>query len=66
LPEEDRLYAGFLREAMRVLAPEGRLVMLTDRVNAVQAACQSLDISMQPSLTVSLHGMLCGVFTFRF
>lgn len=55
------LYTSFLQEAKRVLSEKGRIVVLTDREEIVQAATKNkMDIKRITS--ISLHGLLAGVY----
>lgn len=55
------LYTSFLREAKRVLSEKGRMVLLTDHEEIVQAAAEN-QMNIQRITTVSLHGLLAGVY----
>lgn len=55
------LYTSFLREAKRVLSEKGRMVLLTDHEEIVQAAAEN-KMNIQRITTVSLHGLLAGVY----
>ena len=58
------LYHAFLREAQRVLIPGGRLVVLSDRAEDMDAAAKKCGIALPQPLTLSLHGSLCKIWTF--
>ncbi len=56
------LYHAFLGEALRVLRPGGRLVILTDRTDDLGAAAQAWGLALPAPRMVSLHGTLCGLW----
>jgi len=60
--EIPELYLGFLKEARRVLAAHGKIVLLTDQSQAIEDACQRLDLSFRPLHRVSLHGLVPTVY----
>lgn len=55
------LYTAFLEEADRVLTERGRMILLTDREEITEAA-QKTGFSINRLYTVSLHGLLAGVY----
>lgn len=60
--ELEALYREFLREARRILAPRGRVILITDQAEALQRACRKLGFACRPALTVSLHGLVPAVY----
>lgn len=60
--EIPELYLGFLKDARRVLAADGKIVLLTDQAQAIEDACQKLDWSFRPLRRVSLHGLVPTVY----
>ncbi|NMB46474.1 MAG: methyltransferase domain-containing protein [Firmicutes bacterium] len=62
-PQEiETLYRQFLLETKRVLAPTGRAIMLTDREEAIDHACNLAQLICRPLLKISLHGSLPTVY----
>jgi 23S rRNA G2445 N2-methylase RlmL len=51
------LYRDFARELERVLAPQGRAVLLTDQVAALQAALAAAGLRGEARLSLSLKGL---------
>lgn len=58
------LYTAFLTEAQRVLSMNGRMVLLTDREEIVEAA-ESTNFRIEKLHTISLHGLLVGVYSLK-
>jgi len=56
------LYRGFAFEARRVLARGGKAIVLTDQAAALEGACKRAGLPCERLCTVSLHGLLPGVF----
>lgn len=56
-----QLYISFLNEAKRVLRDEGRMILLTDRDEIVEAANKT-GFCIKKLYTISLHGLLAGVY----
>lgn len=52
------LYLEFLREARRVLHPEGRAIVLTDQTDSLLSAAQRNGFTCKAIATISLHGLL--------
>ncbi|MBB2183541.1 RNA methyltransferase [Lachnospiraceae bacterium MD1] len=55
------LYISFLKEAKRVLSSKGRMVLLTDREEIVDAA-EEVGFKIEKLMTISLHGLLPNVY----
>ena len=64
VPSDDiyKLYRDFLREASRVLKSGGRMVLLTDKEDAVRQAVCGLGVEARRLLQLSLHGLHPAVF----
>ena len=58
----NRLYVNFLKEAKRILAPGGRMVLLTDEENALFTAAEINGFSISKVCTISLHGLHPSIF----
>jgi tRNA (guanine6-N2)-methyltransferase len=56
------LYTRFCREAERVLASDGRAVILTDKAELLEQAAQQAGLTVVRAATVSLHGIVAGVW----
>lgn len=57
-----QLYINFLKEAKRILAPGGRMVLLTDEENALFTAAEINGFSISKVCTISLHGLHPSIF----
>lgn len=60
-----RLYRAFLKEAKRVLKPGGTIFVLTDRHREVATASKALGLSCHRLYTLSLHGLVPGLYQIR-
>lgn len=56
------LYRVFVSEAKRVLTADGRIVVLTDQVQAIESACNAMDLPLRPVQRISLHGLVPTVY----
>lgn len=56
-----QLYTSFLKEANRVLSSKGRMILLTDREEIINAA-KDTGFYINRLNTISLHGLLVGVY----
>ncbi|MGI6705760.1 MAG: THUMP domain-containing protein [Clostridia bacterium] len=56
------LYLNFLREAGRILAPKGKIVLLTDREDLLVKGAKKNHFRMKKITTLSLHGMHPSIF----
>ena len=62
IADETRLYGGFIAELRRVCRKGARIVVLTDRKEALLTACASVGWNAEQLATLSLHGTLAGIF----
>lgn len=58
----DKLYIEFLAEARRVLAFQGKMVLLTDQEEALTRAAELHGFAIRNITTLSLHGLHPSVF----
>lgn len=56
------LYHEFLKEAIRILAPDGRIILFTDQYEALERAISKHSMICEKLYTVSLHGLLPCVY----
>ena len=57
------LYYMFLCEALRVLKENGRMILLTDKIDILRQVCQELNVGIKELAQISLHGLHPYVFS---
>ncbi|MCL2518718.1 MAG: RNA methyltransferase [Oscillospiraceae bacterium] len=63
---DDGLYYNFILELKRILTPDGKAIILTDQVSAIEKLCGEQNLNCSRITELSLHGLHPVVFLIAF